>query len=146
MQSLKYVAVLLCLTAFEGRAQRMPEIIALINSSIESGQDFQCDDSGWVKYKKINYVGSDYKSLLFFEFDLNDVNIIYAHDHYVFLENHSKYWIYVSHYYTDQKGYSQRLESALEKDILTSAAITIDLRSGVEPEPIIDALKLLRDY
>ena len=124
----------------------MPEIVALINSSIDSGQEFQCDDSGWVRYKKVNYVGSDYQSLLFFEFDLKDVDLIYAHNHYVFLENHNKYWIYVSHHYTDKLHYSEPIKSSQDRDLLTSAALTIDLKPGIDPEHIIEALRLLRDY
>ena len=123
----------------------MPEIVTLINSALNAGQDFRCDDLGWVSYKKLNYEGSDYQSLLFFEFDLSDVELIYAHDHFVFLENHSKYWIYVTHHYTDKVDYSEKLSSR-DRDLLTSAALTIDLKPGIDPEHIIEALKLLRDF
>lgn len=137
--------MLLFLGAFESKAQKMPEIVALINSSIEKGQDFQCDDSGWVRYKKVNYVGSDYKSMLFFEFDLKDADVIYAHNLYVFLENHNKYWIHLSHYYTDKVGYSEKPKSSRDQAVLTSAALTIDLKPGTDPTHIIEALILLRD-
>ena len=124
----------------------MPEVIALINSVIDEGQHFDCDDSGWVTYRKVNFEGSDYQSLLFLEFDWNDVELIYSHNQYIFLENHTKYWIYFSHYYTNKSGSSQNLKSSRDKNILTSAAITIDLRPGIDAEAIIEAVKLMRDY